>query len=115
MRRLPLILLTSVGLLRPAFADQLTGAEIKETISGHTFVWKSAKFNSSGVTKYNADGTMTVTMDGGKGPEQGKWRIKGNQICGKTGKNKEGCSDVRQIDQKTFFWEAYKTTSVKSD
>jgi uncharacterized caspase-like protein len=94
--------------------EALTGPQIKELVAGHTFKWKSAKYNSSGTTRYDANGTITLMIDGGK-PETGKWRIKGDKICDKSGKSKETCSSVSRVDDKTTYWAAYDTTTVEQD
>jgi hypothetical protein len=116
MIKLTCVLIVSTLLVSPSLANEaLTGAQLKDEVSGHTFKWNSAKYNASGVSHYNADGSETLTLDGGKGPENGKWRIKGNQLCDKVGKNKETCSKVSRVDDKTTFWEAYQSTAVRQD
>lgn len=102
----------SVGLAR---ADDLTGAQIKEKLIGHTLKWKSAKYKVGGITKYNADGTATIKIDGQQ-EETGKWRIKGNNLCDKYGKKKESCSTrIDQIDDKVFYFEPYQSVTIIVD
>jgi hypothetical protein len=98
-----------------AAADDLTGAQIKEKLIGHTMKWKSEKFKVSGTSNYNADGTATIKIDG-QAEETGKWRIKGNNLCDKFGKKKESCSTrIDQIDEKVFYFEPYQSISIIVD
>ncbi len=95
--------------------DDLTGAQIKEKLIGHTLKWKSEKYKVGGITKYNADGTAMIKLDG-KPEETGVWRIKGNNLCDKWGKKKESCSTrVDQIDEKVFYMEPYQSVSIIVD
>lgn len=98
-----------------ASAEDLTGAQIKEKLIGHTLKWKSQKYKVGGVSKYNADGTATIKIDG-QAEETGKWRIKGNNLCDKFGKRKESCSTrIDQIDEKVFYFEPYQSISIIVD
>jgi len=107
---LSLIISTSV-----ASAADLTGDQIKEKLIGHTLKWKAEKYKVSGVTKYNADGTATSNMDG-KPEVAGTWRIKGNNLCDKFGKQKESCTTrIDQIDDKVFYLEPYQAVSIIVD
>lgn len=111
VRRLLICSVLTLNLGAASYAADMTADEIRSTLIGHDLAWKSAKFKASGITHYNADGTATITMTGGK-PESGKWRIKGGKLCDKFGKNKESCSTVSRVDEKTFFMPAYESTSV---
>lgn len=93
-------------------ADPLTGPELQEHIVGHSWAWTSQKFQSSGVTTYYRDGTLSMTIDGWTSePERGRWRIEGNAICTRLGNNSESCSEgIIRIDPKTYFSQASGTT-----
>jgi len=114
VRRLAWIVLFSTGLVSGALAAQLTGQQIRDKVSGHSFAWKSDAFGESGVTTYHVDGTMVVKVDGYR-TEFGKWRIEGDTICSKVGRNSDNCSAVSQVDDRTFFWEFHQATAVLRD
>ena len=102
----------SIGL---ASAEDLTGAQIKEKLIGHALKWKSEKYKVGGTTKYNADGTAVIKIDG-QAEETGKWRIKGNNLCDKYGKKKETCSTrIDQIDEKVFYFDPYQSIVIVVD
>ena len=100
-----------------AAADALTGEQLERQLIGHTWVWVSKKFESSGVTSYYRDGRIIIKIDGlGKRPERGVWQIKGNQICITLVGNRESCSqDIIQIDDETLYSESTETTFVRKD
>ena len=100
-----------------AAADALTGEQLERALVGHTWVWVSKKFESSGVTSYYRDGRIIVKVDGwGNRPERGTWQIKGNQICITLVGNRESCSkDISQIDGDTLYSESTETTFVRRD
>jgi hypothetical protein len=105
-----IVLLASVS---AAAAQDLTGDDIKQKIIGHTWKWKSEKYKAGGVTTYNADGTATSKGDGDAAAKPGTWRIKGNNLCDKYGKDKESCSTrIDQIDDRTFYWEPFQSVSI---
>jgi hypothetical protein len=103
--------LLAVGLPTPAAgAEGLTGPELERKIIGHTWTWKSEKFHTSGVSSYYRDGRVIVTVDGYR-PDWGRWRIVDNQLCVRLGPNPENCSEeVIEVDARTFYSTASKTT-----
>jgi hypothetical protein len=97
-------------LVQEAHADPLTANELERKIIGHTWVWKSEKFGTSGVTSYYRDGRVIVTVDGYR-PEWGRWRIKDNQLCVRLTGNSENCSEeVVESDPNTYYSTASQTT-----
>ena len=114
MRRFAWIAFWSTCFASVVLAAELTGPQIEEKVSGHNFAWRSDKFNESGVTTYYVDGTMIIAVDG-YAKERGKWRINGDQICSYVGNNRENCSAVSQIDERTFFWNSHQTTAMRQD
>jgi hypothetical protein len=74
-----------VGLISSAFAAELTGAEIKDLISGKSVYSQSTAASSTGtagpsVIYYAADGTALYKTAGGT-IWHGKWSIKDNTAC----------------------------------
>jgi hypothetical protein len=74
-----------VGLISPAFTAELTGAEIKDLISGKSVYSQSTAASSTGtagpsVIYYAADGTALYKTAGGA-IWHGKWSIKDNTAC----------------------------------
>jgi hypothetical protein len=75
----------AAGLLGPAVAADLTGAEIKTFLSGKTIYLESAAASASGqsgqsVIYWSEDGTALFKTPGGA-MWHGKWDIKGNTNC----------------------------------
>jgi hypothetical protein len=90
--------------------EALTGAQLQRKIIGHTWVWKSEKFETSGVSSYYRDGRVIVTVDGYR-PDWGRWRIVDNQLCVRLGPNPENCSaEVIEMDARTYYSTASQTT-----
>ena len=102
----PLLLLVLAIVTGHAAADALTGKQLERELAGHTWVWVSKKFESSGVTSYYRDGRMIVKVDGGNNrPERGRWRVNGDQICVTLAGNRESCSqEIIQVDDDTLYF-----------
>ena len=71
-----------------ASAAELTGVELKEKLIGHRIVWKSSDGSASGVTTYQADGTVVATVDGDKKDLQGNLAALRETRCVKSSKRK---------------------------
>ena len=74
-----------VGLMTPALAADLTGAEIKALLSGKTVYLETTAASASGqvgqgVIYWAEDGTAFYKTPGGA-ILHGKWEIKGNTNC----------------------------------
>jgi hypothetical protein len=107
---MPLWALAALLFAHAAHADPLTGRQLERKIIGHTWGWKSEKFGTSGVSSYYRDGRVIVTVEGYR-PEWGRWRIKDNQLCVRLAGNSENCSeDVVEVDNRTYFSTASRTT-----
>jgi hypothetical protein len=69
------------------------------------------------VSTYHRDGTLIVRIDGwGDRPERGRWRIDGDEICVRLGRNPERCTTgIKRLGKDTLFSEASGTTFVLKD
>lgn len=113
MSRLRIAIVLAMWLPQTAAADGLSANEIRRKIIGHTWTWKSEEFQTSGESIYFRDGRLVVMMDGWDRPHRGYWQIKGDEICATLLGNTENCSSsITQIDDRTFFWEASRSTFV---
>ena len=84
MLRASLAMTTTLSLIGPAAAADMTGAEIKEYISGKTlyieFTAASVAAAGNGVIYYSPDGTALYKTAKGD-MWHGKWTIKDNSVC----------------------------------
>jgi hypothetical protein len=74
-----------IGLIAPALAADMTGAEIKEYLSGKTAYLETTAASGSGsagqsVIYWVSDGTALYKTPSGS-MMHGKWEIKGNTLC----------------------------------
>jgi hypothetical protein len=98
---------------RHVLADGLSAGQIKRKIIGHTWAWTSKEYDTSGTSTYFRDGRLLVTIEGWDRPQRGVWQLKGDELCSTLIGNSENCSkSITQIDDRTFFWEASKSTFV---
>jgi hypothetical protein len=106
------MLLISLLCIQHAFADALSGRALERKLAGHTWTWKSKKFESSGITTYFRDGRTTTRIDGQDDrPQWGRWRIDGDKVCMNFVGNRESCSgSIEEIDDRTLFASSSETT-----
>jgi hypothetical protein len=106
------VLLISLLGIQHAVADALSGRALERKLAGHTWTWKSKKFESSGITTYFRDGRTTTRIDGQDDrPHWGRWRIDGDKVCMNFVGNSEGCSgSIVEIDDRTLFSSSSETT-----
>jgi len=102
------VLPLAISLLLPgvASAQELTGAQIKELLSGKTGSWQSVDGKIKGKTGWGADGRGAVTGNFGDfDQDTGKWRVKGDQYCtrwSKIRKGKESCNPVISLGNGSY-------------
>ena len=88
--RVAIAAVSAACLIASALAAELTGAEIKELVSGKTVYLECGQTSTGGsgqgVIYYAADGTA-VYKTAGRGVLSGTWAIKGNT----------GCTDWKQV------------------
>jgi len=113
--RIALIVATTIlAFSTTAFAQTLSGKQIRETLIGNTF---------SGVDEDGESFSESLNLDGtisGQSPSgsySGRWRISGNQICFLYPEEDEspewGCTEVR-LDGDRITWEEDGTTATLS-
>src|SRR5262249_25664521 len=82
--RVAIAAVSAACLIASALAAELTGAEIKELVSGKTVYLECGQTSTGGsgqgVIYYAADGTA-VYKTAGRGVLSGTWAIKGNTGC----------------------------------
>jgi hypothetical protein len=97
-------------------ADHLTADQLKNLVSGRTWViaWQRDLTNPLTVTHWDfkADGSVCARFVGGKAKDKcaddGKWRLQGEALCwelqriGETYGYKSVCVRIRKVDEKRY-------------
>ena len=101
MRRFVIVSALSLALITPAFAQNLSGNELKKTFPGN---WKM-------ITKKGASGSISFKRDGSGRMAIGSynlpiiWKIRGNKICvwRLTPKDiSESCNTVKKLGSQEY-------------
>jgi hypothetical protein len=113
--RIALIVATTIlAFSTTAFAQTLSGKQIRETLIGNTFSGVDEDGDSFS-ERLNRDGTISGQSPSGS--YSGRWRISGNQICFLYPEEDESpewdCTEVR-LDGNRITWEDDNTTATLS-
>jgi hypothetical protein len=114
--RIALIVATTIlAFLTTAFAQTLSGKQIRETLIGNTFSGVDEDGDSFSEL-LNPDGTISGQSPSGS--YSGRWRISGNQICFLYPEGKQsakwGCTKVR-LNGDRITWEDKTTATLSRD
>jgi hypothetical protein len=115
VRRLPCLpaLLALAVLILPVSAwsgGTLSGNELRRKLIGHSWIWTSDTFDSSGTITYHRDGRVFQTTDGNSRSKAGRWRIDGDQLCLRLIGTTENCThEIIELDEKTLYFRSSHT------
>lgn len=90
-----------IGLVgAPAAAAELSAAEIRDEIVGHTLVWWEAEGWSAGDLHLAPDGRAEITVDHPRpSADSGNWTLSGDRLCTSWGRLRAGDTKCYGIER----------------